>query len=153
MTQKFSIDHLKKYLGDRHKLILISLLTIVPLGLLSKSYTGIGQDWVRNYSGDVLYEIFWCLLVFWFVSPIRDLAKLQSISCKIALWVFTVTCGIEISQLWFDLVPETIRFSLIWRLLLGAGFDWWDFFYYALGSLIGYWGIYQIGRIHGKNRN
>lgn len=145
MTQKFSINYLKEYLSDRRKLILLSLFTIVPLGLLSKSYTGIGQDWVQNYSGDILYEIFWCLLIFWFTRPSQDLAQLQSITSKIAVWVFIVTCGIETSQLWFHLVPETIGSSLIWRLLLGAGFDWWDFLHYAVGCLIGYWTIYRIG--------
>ena len=32
-------------------------------------------------------------------------------------------------------------------MLLGAGFSGWDFPHYALGSLIGWWIIYQIGRI------
>ena len=120
-------------------IILLCLIIITPLGLLSKAYQGIGQEWVKNYSGDVLYEIFWCLAIFWFIHPVKDLEKLSEITLKIALWVFTVTCAIEVSQLWFYLVPEAIRFSLIWRLLLGAGFDWWDFPHYALGSFLGWW--------------
>ncbi|MEL6501320.1 MAG: DUF2809 domain-containing protein, partial [Cyanobacteria bacterium J06623_1] len=52
---------------NRRVLILSALLLIVPLGILSKAYGGVGQQWVRDYSGDVLYEIFWCLLIFWFV--------------------------------------------------------------------------------------
>ncbi len=132
---------------DRRTLILLCLIVITPLGLLSKAYTGIGQQWVQDYSGDVLYEIFWCLVIFWFMTPVKDLKKLKNITIKIALWVFAITCVIEVSQLWFYLVPDAIRSSLVWRLLLGSGFAWWDFPHYALGSLIGWWGIYQIGSI------
>ena len=132
---------------DRRVLILLCLMVITPLGLLSKAYTGIGQQWVQDYSGDILYEIFWCLVSFWFIPSVKDLNQLRNITIKIALWVFMITCVIEVSQLWFYLVPDAIRFSLIWRLLLGSGFAWWDFPHYALGSLIGWWVIERIGRI------
>ncbi len=132
---------------DRAHLILLGLIIITPLGLLSKIYTGIGQKWVQDYSGDVLYEIFWCLVIFWFIPSFKDLGKLQSITIKIASWVFAVTCAIEVSQLWFYLVPNAISSSLIWRMLLGVGFSWWDFPHYALGSLMGWGIIFQIGRI------
>ncbi|NJL52509.1 MAG: DUF2809 domain-containing protein [Hydrococcus sp. SU_1_0] len=131
----------QKLLG-RRVLILFSLLLIVPLGIFSKAYGGIGQEWVQHYSGDVLYEIFWCLLIFWFTPASKDVTKLR----QIALWVFAITCAIEVSQLWFDLVPVNIRSLFIWRMLLGAGFDWWDFLHYALGSLIGWLLIEQIAR-------
>ena len=133
-------------LNTRRVLILVSLLIIIPLGLYSKAYTGIGQAWVRDYSGDVLYEILWCLVAFWFVHSVKDLKRLKNITGKIALWVFTITCTIEVSQLWFYLVPKILRSHLIWKLFLGAGFAWWDFPHYALGSLIGWWLIYSIGK-------
>ena len=137
---------LQKLLGKR-TLILLSLFLIVPLGLFSKVYTGIGQEWIRDYSGDILYEIFWCLFIFWFVRHDKDKIELRNTTFKIALWVFLITCAIKVSQLWFGLVPIAIRSTFIWRMLLGAGFDWWDFPHYALGSLIGSWVIYQIGQI------
>ena len=136
---------------DRRILIILSLLLITPLGLLSKVYTGVAQAWVQDYSGDVLYEIFWCLVIFWFALPIK-IARLKNITAKIALGVFAVTCLIEVSQLWFHLVPIAVRSHLLWRLLLGAGFIWWDFPHYALGSLIGWWWIFQIGKM-GIERN
>ncbi|MDJ0588654.1 MAG: hypothetical protein QNJ72_01490 [Pleurocapsa sp. MO_226.B13] len=40
-----------------------------------------------------------------------------------------------------------MRSHLIWKLLLGAGFAWWDFPHYALGSLIGWWWMFKIGSI------
>ena len=128
-------------------LIFISLLIIIPIGLYSKAYTGIAQGWVNGYSGDVLYEILWCLIIFWFIRPIRNLNKLANTTFKIAFWVFAITCVIEVSQLWFYLVPSTVRSHIIWKLLLGAGFDWWDFPHYAFGSLIGWGLIYSIGVI------
>lgn len=152
MRYKSINKYIRTHLSDRRILIVISLLIITPLGLFSKAYTGMAQAWVRDYSGDVLYEIFWCLVIFWFVLPIKNIARLKSTTIKIALWVFSVTCVIEVSQLWFHLVPVEVRSHLIWKLLLGAGFAWWDFPHYALGSLIGWWWIFQIGCIHRGNR-
>lgn len=126
-------------------LIFISLLIIVPLGILSKIYTGIAQDWVHDYSGDILYEIFWCLVIFGLIAQTKNTTK--KLEVKIAVWVFIITCGIEISQLWFDLVPLSIRSSLIWRLLLGSTFVWWDFPHYALGSFLGWLWIVSIQKI------
>lgn len=148
MKPKMIGKYLQPYISDRRVLIVISLLIIVPLGLFSKAYTGVAQAWVQNYSGDILYEILWCLVIFWFALPIKDLANLKKIAIKIASWVFIVTCMIEISQLWFHLVPPAVRSHIVWRLLLGAGFDWWDFVHYALGSLIGGYWIWQIGKIN-----
>lgn len=132
----------QKLLGKR-VLILLALLLIIPLGIFSKVYAGIGQEWIQDYSGDVLYEFFWCLLIFWFAPVSKNSTKLG----QIAAWVFAVTCIIEVSQIWFYLVPVTIRSSFIWRMLLGAGFDWWDFPHYALGALIGWKIIAQIAQI------
>ncbi|MEN9871671.1 MAG: hypothetical protein RLZZ171_2663 [Cyanobacteriota bacterium] len=128
---------------SKRVLILLALLLIIPLGIFSKVYAGIGQEWIQDYSGDVLYEIFWCLLIFWFTPASKNSTKLG----QIAVWVLVVTCIIEVSQLWFYLVPVTIRSTFIWRMLLGAGFDWWDFPHYALGALIGWIIIAQIAQI------
>ena len=144
---------ISRYSSDRRILIAIALLIITPLGILSKKYTGIGQAWVQDYSGDVLYEVFWCLVIFWFVRPIKDLTKLSKTSFKIALGVFLVTCAIEVSQLWFHLVPEALRSSFLWRMTLGAGFAWWDFPHYALGSLLGYWLLCKISELSISQRS
>ena len=76
MNRKPVSNRINLYLRDRRILILLFLLIITPLGLFSKAYAGIGQEWVQDYSGDVLYEIFWCLVVFWFVPTIKDLNRL-----------------------------------------------------------------------------
>ena len=124
-------------LDRRRILIIISLLIIIPLGLFTKVYTGIAQAWVRDYAGDILYEIFWCLWFFWFFPSKKAMVK-------IPLTVFLVTCAIEIAQLWFQFVPIAIRSTLMWRLLLGSSFAWWDFPHYALGSLLGWFWLRVI---------
>ncbi len=77
-----------------------------PLGLFPKVYVGIGQEWINGYSGDILYEIFWCLVFFWFF-PVRKAITI------IPLWVFIITSAIEFAQLWFVHVPEAIRSIII----------------------------------------
>ena len=111
--------------------ITILLFIIIPLGLFSKAYTGIGQTWVRDYSGDILYEIFWCLFFFWFFPRKKAIVT-------IPIWVFIVTSIIEVSQLFFDRVPIALRETIIWKLLLGSTFVWWDFPHYALGCFLGW---------------
>lgn len=119
-------------------LIIISLLIIVPLGLLTKVYTGVAQNWVNNYAGAILYEIFWCLFFFWFFPSKEAIVKIPWV-------VFLVTCAIEVAQLWFKLIPAPIRTSLIWKLLFGSTFVWWDFPHYALGSWLGWLWLSKIG--------
>jgi hypothetical protein len=121
----------KLSLSNRHLAIFVLLLIIVPLGLFSKTYTGIGQAWINDYLGDILYEILWCLVCFWFFSS-------QKATIYIPIWVFIVTSIIEVSQLFFARVPLALRETIIWKLLLGSAFVWWDFPHYALGSWLGW---------------
>jgi hypothetical protein len=121
----------KLRLLNRYSIIFILLLIIIPLGLLSKTYTGIGQSWVNDYSGDILYEILWCLVFFWFFPSKKAIVT-------IPILVFIVTSLIEISQLFFDRVPLALRETIIWKLLLGSAFVWWDFPHYAIGSWLGW---------------
>ncbi|NEO79446.1 DUF2809 domain-containing protein [Moorena sp. SIO4G3] len=120
-------------------LIILSLLIITPLGILSKYYSGLGEKWVHDYSGAILYEIFWCLLIF-FIIPNR-----QAIT-RITLGVFSATCALELLQLWQTPLLAPIRASLIGKFLLGTTFVWWDFLYYAIGSLLGWLWLRQISQ-------
>lgn len=119
--------------------IAILLLIIIPLGLFSKAYQGIGQTWVHDYSGDILYEIFWCLCFFWFFPSKKAVVA-------IPIGVFLVTSVIEVSQLFFDRVPILLRETIIWKLLLGSTFVWWDFPHYALGCFLGWLLLERIYR-------
>ena len=116
---------------NRYFLIFLGLIIVIPLGLFSKAYTGTGQTWVRDYSGDILYEILWCLVFFWFFPSKKAVVT-------IPIWVFIVTSIIEVSQLFFDRVPLAIRETIVWKLLLGSTFVWWDFPHYAVGCFLGW---------------
>jgi hypothetical protein len=120
---------------------ILSLLIVVPLGLLSKKYIGPAHEWVNDYLGDVLYEVFWCLFIFLLI-PTRKALR------QIPVWVFGVTCAIEFLQLWNQPALNSFRYTLLGKLLLGSSFDWLDFPHYVLGSIIGWLWLRQIARFH-----
>jgi len=127
MTSPFSPQH--RFFRDR-LLLLISILIIVPLGLMMKFYRGPGQEWLNNTFGGVPYEIFWILLVV-FIWP-------QVSAVWASVGVCLATCGLEFLQLWQPPFLQAIRATLIGRLVLGNTFQWSDFPYYFIGSFLGW---------------
>ena len=111
--------------------ILVSLCVITPAGFWCKSYAGPGSRWFNDYGGGVAYEIFWCLVVFFFWPRRKD-------AVKIAVGVFIVTCALETLQLWHLIFLEQIRATFAGKALIGTTFVWWDFPHYALGSFAGW---------------
>jgi hypothetical protein len=111
--------------------ILLSLCLITPLGFWFKFYDGPGRWWFNDYGGGVAYEIFWCLVAFFFWPRKKDAAK-------IAVWVFAITCVLETLQLWHPPFLEHIRVTFAGKAIIGTTFVWWDFPHYALGSFIGW---------------
>ncbi|NEQ68214.1 MAG: DUF2809 domain-containing protein [Symploca sp. SIO2D2] len=118
-------------------IILLSLLIITPLGFFSKSYDGLFHRWVNDYSGDILYEIFWCLFVFLLIPTPKAVNR-------IPLWVFGITCILEVIQLWQHPVLAEIRTTWIGKIFLGTTFAWWDFPHYFLGCILGWLWLRQI---------
>lgn len=119
------------------RLTLISLLIVTPLGLLTKFYNGLGQSWINHYAGDILYQIFWCLIIFFFLST-RSTIK------QISIWVFIFNSIIEILQLWKPPFLEGFRYTFLGKLTLGTQFDWQDFIYYLIGSFLGWLWLRQL---------
>jgi len=78
-----------------------------------------------------MYEIFWCLVVFFFLPGIKS-------TITIPLWVFGITCALEILQLLNPWILEQIRSTFFGRALIGTTFSWWDFPHYAVGCVIGW---------------
>jgi len=111
------------------KYIFYSLLILTPAGFLCKIYTGPLYTWVQDYLGGVLYEIFWCLFIFFFIPRPAAITKIVG-------GVFLVTCILEISQLWKTALLETIRSYFIGRTLIGTTFSLWDFPHYLIGCVI-----------------
>ncbi len=111
-------------------LILLALIVIIPVGFLTKFYTGPAQQWINNSLGGLFYEIFWCLsfaFIFQNIKPIR-----------IAFLVFFATCALEFLQLWHPPFLEFLRSNFLGRTVLGNSFNRGDFPYYIIGSSIGY---------------
>jgi len=110
--------------------LLVSIAFIVPFGLLTKFYRGVGQAWLNDTFGGIPYEIFWMLLVALIWPRLRLTA--------IALTVFLATCLLEFLQLWQPDWLQAIRATLPGRLVLGNSFTWSDFPYYAIGCFFGW---------------
>jgi hypothetical protein len=114
-----------------------SLLVVTPLGFSLKLYTGPAQNWVNNYAAGVLYEIFWCLVLFFFWPR-------RASTGRIAVSVFGATSILEVLQLWHPWALEQIRSTFLGRTLLGTTFSWWDFSHYVLGCGLGWLWMLRI---------
>jgi hypothetical protein len=60
--------------------------------------------------------------------------------------VFTITCVLEIVQLWHPPRLEAIRSTWAGRALVGTTFAWPDFAYYVIGCAIGWLWLHAIAR-------
>jgi len=121
----------------QRSLIIISLLIVVAMGFLFKFYSGPAHEWFNNYGAALFYEIFWCLFVFLLVRNRKAVMQ-------IPLWVFGITCALEFLQLWHPPILEQFRATFLGRILIGTTFVWWDFLYYAVGSLLGWFWLRQL---------
>ena len=121
------------------KYILLSLLFVTPTGFLFKFYSGPLQWWFNDYGAGVLYVIFWILVVF-LIYPSEKAAN------TIPVWVFLITCALEILQLWHPPILEKVRSHFLGSTLIGTSFTWWDFPHYGVGSIIGWVWIRRILR-------
>ncbi len=124
--------------------IIISLLIVTGMGFFFKFYSGgFGRQWLNNSGAAVFYEIFWCLFAYLFI-------KGRNVTNQICLWVFIITCVLEILQLWHPPLLEQMRSTLVGRLLLGTTFSWWDFLYYAIGCIFGWLWLRQLDKSNAK---
>ncbi|MEM6591413.1 MAG: DUF2809 domain-containing protein, partial [Cyanobacteria bacterium P01_C01_bin.73] len=105
----------------------LALCVLVIVGLATKWYSGWAEVWVRDFSGDILYEMAWILLI--------GIWRPRWPSRTIAVGVFVITGLIELTQL--IPFPSSLTRTLIWRLLLGTTFSFWDYPHYLLGCILG----------------
>ncbi len=118
---------------------LLSLCVVGPLGFwLWRYYDGPWKVWVNFYATGIIYEIFWCLVLYLFWPRKED-------AVKIAVIVFIFTCVLESLQLWEAAFLENIRSTLIGAALIGTCFVWWQFPYYVAGSVIGFVWLRLLG--------
>jgi hypothetical protein len=65
-------------------------IILIPIGFLTKIYTGIGNEFVINYLGGVIYVVFFILLaslIFPKTNPV-----------KVSLIILGLTCFIEVTN-------------------------------------------------------
>ncbi|MEL4893859.1 ribosomal maturation YjgA family protein [Crocosphaera sp. Alani8] len=130
-----------RFLFRKPTLTAVSIFFVVPLGLYSKYYQGIGSIWLNDYGAAIWYEVFWCLLAFYFFSN-KKAVKF------IPIYVFIVTCLLEILQLWNPFILTLIRSHIVGKLLLGTTFSWWDFPHYIIGCLLGWLWLEFINKLN-----
>jgi hypothetical protein len=125
------------------KYIVFALFVVTPAGFLFKFYSGPAKWWFNNYGAGLLYEVFWILVIFFFLPK-------KALTNKIPLWVFAITCALEILQMWDLWVLERIRSCFLGRALIGTSFSWRDFPHYAIGCLVGWLLINWIIKRHNE---
>lgn len=118
-----------KWKPDKRIIILITLL--IPFGIATKFYDGLAKNWVNNSFSDVVYVVFWALVLF----TLRP----QSSPLKICGVVFLLSAFIEITQLWSFPLLEKLRRGFIGKSLFGNSFVVSDFFYYLIGSVVSFY--------------
>ena len=116
---------------SKRRWIFAILFIITPAGFLFKWYSGPAHRWFNYYGAAVMYEIFWCMVIFLFCPR-------KEATTKVAVGVFLVTSFLEILQLWHPWFLQQVRSTFWGRALLGTTFVWWDFPYYVLGCFIGW---------------
>lgn len=119
----------------------ITLLILIPLGLLTKFYSGSGEGWINNHLGGLFYVAFFTLLVYTLIH------FWQSTQAWVpAIIALSVTITLEFLQLYTHPILEYLRSSFMGRSLIGSSFNETDFLYYFLGAFLGYFICFLINR-------
>jgi len=117
---------------------ILILVVIVPIGFYTKFYRGPLQEWVNYSLGDILYEIFWCIVISVLLPRMKVI--------RIVLLIFLITSLLEFMQLWHPPLLETIRKTFLGRTFIGNYFVWSDFIYYITGCIVSYFLLIAIDR-------
>jgi hypothetical protein len=123
----------------RYRLYLaIAMFISLALGIGSRVDTVPLAAWVQNSAGAMFYELFWMFLVAYSIPELAAGA--------IAGLIFILTSLLELLQLYQHPILDTIRQTLVGRLLIGSHFDPWDFLHYFIGCMIGWFLLRQLQR-------
>lgn len=107
----------------------ILIVIVIILGLASRKFGGYLPEFVKNYSGDVL----WALMVYFLVAVMLYKESIMKVFIISIIFSF----GVEISQLYQADWINSIRHTLLGGLILGYGFLWSDLICYVIGITIG----------------
>jgi len=106
------------------------LFLLVPIGLGTKFYKGNNYFWINNSFSDVLYEIFWSVLLYLLIPRLKIFYNL--------IVIFIATSIIEFLQLVKTPFLLELRSSFLGKTLLGTTFVPMDFVYYAIGCILSF---------------
>jgi hypothetical protein len=110
--------------------VLLCLVIATLLGFwMWRYYRGWGEYWVRFYVSGIVYEIVWCLVLFFFWPSKANIVRIPVV-------VFIATCLLEFLQLWKAEFLQAFRATLVGAALIGTDFVWLQFPFYVLGSAI-----------------
>ncbi len=128
-------ESLRQASSRRRTVVLLAAVALT--GLSAKFFPFGGSDWPAKYGAGVFYEIFWILLIFFFV-PRRDAA----------VWgpagVFAATCFLEWLQGIRFPALDALRSNFAGEIILGQTYDPADFIFYGAGCLLGGWMVLKI---------
>ncbi|HHS12779.1 MAG TPA: DUF2809 domain-containing protein [bacterium] len=126
----------RHWTGPYRRRLFLVILILIPVGLATKWTSEPYTRWMNHHAGGVVYVLFWSAVVSWIWPRIS--------AFRVALWVFLVTCALEILQLWHPPVLQTIRSTFVGRALIGTHFSWPDFPHYAAGCVLAWWWIRRL---------
>lgn len=127
--------------SSRRVIHLACAALLVPLGLLTKVYSGPLAHWVSTSAGGFLYVVFWVFLVLGLFPRLQP--------GPVSAAVFGATCGLEFLQLWHPPLLTQLRSTFLGHALLGSTFAWSDFAYYAAGCVAAHGLSRRLGRAAG----
>jgi len=124
----------------RNRLIYAAgILTVILLGLASRSDSFLLPEFIKEYGGDTL----WALAAYLSVGFVFSRTPIWKVALIAALFSFSI----EISQLYHAEWIDHIRRFRLGGLLLGYGFLWSDLVCYLAGIITGFL-IEWLGRRH-----
>ena len=114
--------------GRNFKIVLLVLILITAL--YTKEYKGEHELIIHNHIGGILYVLFGSLLfsvIFPYLKPYKPV-----------MLAFGITCLLEFIQYFrFPFMLELTKFK-VFAYLFGNSFNWYDFEFYAFGSILGF---------------
>jgi len=128
------------------------LMTNDPLGYWVRFAEEPGPVWLHDALGSVAYEVFWILLLVFWMPTLSPLWAAIPVGTAKPNAICIATCALEVLQLWQHPVLLAMRATLIGRLVLGNTFTWTDFPAYFVGSAVG-WGWVRSLRLRYVGRS
>lgn len=112
-----------------------AVIAVMTLGILSRQY----PDWLPACLGKYPGDALWAFMIFCGVGFLRPRAT----TIFLVVAAFTFCCGIEFAKLYHAPWMDSVRATLLGRLVFGQVFSWNNLAAYAVGILFG--GLIETG--------